>query len=572
MSRVVNAAAGAALLALALPSRAQVQNALDREAGLPAGLALPVLGVATAEEPTALGTTPAGVGFVGRLALQYFHEGDATEGSEADGIYLANGIGPLGAGFGIEWLRPGDAGPRYRRTTLALATGDRRTFSLGFAWTWFGSPDAALESLRTWDVGLTVRPWRHLSLAAASVGRGGLLDGEQLPARYDLGAALRLLGDSLTLSADLIADDQAKDDFRATHLAFGAGLETRFGVALGVQVQTPITGASDVRQITTALLSLSWNGSHGGWTGGALPIGDRTGWFAGLRASGESYRAAPDRGGAPNIDLERELTRRTGFLVFGDRDPYGTLLLRLQALAADDDVGAVVVRIEDLDLGAGRIEELRGALAAIARTRPVLAYVVGPGTKEYWLATAANAIAAPPGSALMVNGLSTSQIYVAGALARLGIRFDVVAAGAYKSAPEPLVREGSTPEAREVRDALLDDVSGRLVADIARARRLEEPAVRALLDRGLLSAEEAREARLVDEVLWPDELEGWARRASGRRVDLGGAYRPDPRRLAERWGPAAVIEVVRVEGAIAMGRSRRGLGLDAIAGAERIGA
>jgi protease-4 len=53
-------------------------------------------------------------------------------------------------------------------------------------------------------------------------------------------------------------------------------------------------------------------------------------------------------------------------------------------------------------------------------------------------------------------------------------------------------------------------------------------------------------------------------------VDLGGAYRPEPRRLAERWGPAAVIEVVRIEGAIAMGKSRGVLGRDAIAGAETI--
>jgi protease-4 len=571
MSRVVNAARAAALLALALPARAQVQNALDREAGLPAGLALPVLGVATAEEPSALGTTPAGVGFIGRLALQYFHEADATEGSDADGVYLADGVGPLGVGFGMEWLRPGADGPsRYRRTTLALSTGDRRTFSLGFGWTWYASPDDALEDLRTWDAGLTVRPWRHLSLAAASTGRGGRLAGERLPARYDLGGAVRLLRDALTVSADLLADDEAKDDFRATHLAFGAGLETRFGVALGVQVQTPIRDDPDVRQDTTALVSLSWNGPNAGFTGGALPIGDRTGWFAGLRASGESYRAAPDRRGAPSIDLRREIKRRTGFLVLGDRDPYGTLLLRLRALASDDDVGAVLVRIEDLDIGAGRVEELRRALGEVAQDKPVLAYVVGPGTKEYWLASAATAIAAPPGSALLVNGLSTSQLYVAQALARLGIRFDVVAMGAYKSAPEPLVREGSSPAAREVREALLDDVSGRLVASVARARGLDEAVVRALLDRGILSAEEAREARLLDEVLWPDELEAWARRASGRRVDLGGAYRPEPRRLAERWGPAAVVEVVRVEGAIAMGRSRGGFGIDAIAGAETV--
>ena len=56
-------AAVAAALAAALPARAQVQSALDRDQGFPAGLSLPVSGAAAAEGPTALGVNPAGVGF-----------------------------------------------------------------------------------------------------------------------------------------------------------------------------------------------------------------------------------------------------------------------------------------------------------------------------------------------------------------------------------------------------------------------------------------------------------------------------------------------------------------------------
>lgn len=579
MTPLVNARARRAAAALiasvtailaALPASAQVSNALDRGVR-PTGLALPVIGAAAAEEPTALGTNPAGVGFVPDLALQYFREEERDEGWRGDGLYAAAGAGPLGAGFSMEWLRPGDGrGPRYRKTTLALATGDSRAFSVGVGWSWFGSPDAAVERLRTWDVGLTLRPSRHLSLGLASLGRGARLGGERLPARFDLGLATRLWKDTLTLSADLLADDRARDDFRATHLAFGAGVETFQGVGLGVQVQVPISDAPDVLQDTSAIVAVSWNGPHGGWTGAAVPVGDRTGWLAGVRVSSERYRAATERRAVPVIDLEEAVTRRKGFLVLGERDPYGVLVERLTALASDGDVAAAVVKIEGLPLGAGRVEELRALLAAVGRKRPVLAYVQGGGTAEYWLATAATAIAAPPGTALKVNGLSTSQLYLVNALARLGVRFEVVAAGAYKSAPEPLVREGSSPEARAVREAILDDIHGRFVADVASARGLEASQVRELVDRGIFSAEDAREARLLDEVLWPDELEGWAKRATRRRVKIRGGYVPEPPRRAERWGPAAVIEVIRLDGAIAMGKSRGLLGRDAIAGAETL--
>jgi protease-4 len=93
------------------------------------------------------------------------------------------------------------------------------------------------------------------------------------------------------------------------------------------------------------------------------------------------------------------------------------------------------------------------------------------------------------------------------------------------------------------------------------------------VDQGLLGADEAKAAGLVDEVIWPDEVEGWARRLTGRRVRLGGAYRPEPERRAQRWGRPPVVEVVRVEGTIVPGKSRPGpIGDEGIAGAETIAA
>src|SRR5512133_3335487 len=208
MTPSVKVAAIAAALLAAFPSRAQVQNAIDRDAGLPAGIAVPVAGAAVAEEPAALSTTPAALGFVPRLALQYFHEGDVTKGSEADGFWAANSVGPLGVGFAMQWIRPGEeGGPRYRLTTLGLALGDGHVLSLGFAWNWWASHDAALDQLSSWDVGITVRPTRYLSFAAAMRDRDARLDGTPLPVHYDFGAATRFWDDRLTLSADLLADD-----------------------------------------------------------------------------------------------------------------------------------------------------------------------------------------------------------------------------------------------------------------------------------------------------------------------------------------------------------------------------
>jgi protease-4 len=574
MTRFVNAAAALALAAA--PALAQVSSTTDRARGIPAGLALPTYGVAAAEEPTALGTNPAGVGFVQHLALQYFHEGAATPGSEADGFYAANALGPLGLGFSMEWVRPGDGdGPRYRRTRLGLTLGDGRSSEVGFAWNWVSSPDPALEQLASWDLGLTLRPSRYLSPGAAMLGNDARLDGERIPVRFDLGLATRIWKDRLTFAGDLLADDRGGQRFRSTHLVFGAAAETPFGVALGVQVQVPVRDEPGVPDPVATLVSLSWNEPHGGFTGGATARSSQTGWFVGARLSAERYLAAPGGAALPTVDVEKELEqKRTLIFTLGERDPYGALVERLVAARDDPEVGGLLVRIEGLPVGGGRVEELRALLASIRARKPVLAYLVAGDTKAYWLASGATAIAAPPDAPIFVNGIGASQLFLKDALARLGIAFEVVKAGAYKSATEPLVRSESSPEAREALNAVLDDLFGRFVADVSQARGLPPEKVKALVDQGLFTSEEAKAAGLVDAVLWPDEVEGWSRRAGGRPLHVDGRYRPGPERAAQVWGRPAVIELIRVEGIIARGKTREDpLGVtEGIAGAESVAA
>jgi protease-4 len=575
VNRLAPGAALLVLLSAPLPSPAQVGNAIDRDLGRPSGIAVPVAGAAAAEEPTALEVNPAGVGFVPRLALQWFHEEAVTPGARGDGIWAASRAGPLGLGFSMQWMRPGGPLARYRKTTFALASSDTRTVSLALAWNRWSSPDPSLDRLGSWDVGLTYRPFRRLSFAAVMRDRDARLFGARLPVRYDLGVATRLWRDGLTLSADLLADDLARDDFRLTHAAAGAAVELRFGLALALQVAVPLRSDVPGPSDASALVSVSWNGPHAGWTGGGTLLRDRTGWFVGARMSSERYRSGATGHDVPLVDVEEALRgpRTLAFLSFGDPDPYGALLLRLEGLRNDPEVAALVVRVEGLPVSAGRAEELRAALARFRERKPVLAYLAGGGTTEYWLATGASAIAAPPGSIVAVNGVARSRLFLRDALARLGVGVDVVKRGAYKSAPEPLARSESSPEAREMTNSVLDDVFGRIVSDVAAARKLPDARVRELVDQGLFSAEEARGAGLLDEVLWPDEVEEWARRATGRRVHLARKYRLDPERRAQRWGPRSYVEVIRVEGTIAQGKSRGDrLGVDAIAGAETIAA
>jgi len=558
---------------LAGPARAQIA-ALDRDRGFPAGLTLPSQAAAAAEEPVALDVNPAGLGFLDGFALQYFHEGVPSEKSSGDGIYLGDRFGPVGLGYGIEWLRPGDAPlPRYHRSRWALSLSDGRALSLGGGFSSVRSRGGSLDRAGGWDLGITFRPLRTLSLGASALDNGAHSEGGPLPARFDLGASTRLWRDRLTASADLLADD-AGQRFRTTAARLGAQVQFLPGLSLALELDLPLRRNTGLGRRPSGLLTVTFDRAHAGATAGASRFDERGGWLAGLRLSEERYRSGGEGRSLPSLDLPGALEpERLLWFTIGDRDPYSLLLERLAAARDDPAVGGLLLRIDSVPLGSGRVEELRALLAEIRRRKPVLAYLAGGGTREYWLASGASAVAAPPGAPLLVNGFSSAQLYYRDLLARLGVAVQVVRAGAYKSATEPLVRSGPSPEARQMTDALLDDTYQQFVADVAVARRLPAERIRALVDEGLFTSDEAREAGLIDATVWPDQVSEWASQVAGRTLHLGGQYRPEPVRQAERWGRPPIIELVRLSGIIARGSGGSDLlGQDAVAGADAVAA
>ncbi|HET9597006.1 MAG TPA: S49 family peptidase, partial [Anaeromyxobacteraceae bacterium] len=521
-------AALALLAPLALPAAAQTANLEGRAAAAPTGIAVPGLSAATADEPTALQVNPAGIGFVGGPALQYFHEGRPGTGQAADGFWLAAPLGPLVPALSMEWMRPrSGGGSRFRKTTLGLAVAGGQTFSLGVAWNWWASPDAALDALSALDAGLTVRPARWLSLGFSALGMEASLSGQRQPVRYDLGLGVRPWRERVTLSGDFLFDNSG-DSLRARAAAFGAGLTVLSGLQVLAQVQFPVNGGLPAASDQTYLqLALAFDQAHAGATTSIAFGGeaDRT-WALGVRLSAERYPSPTVAGSSvPALDLAESLSARRGLFGLG-RDPWQRLVEKLVEIRDDRGVPALAVKITDLPVGRGRVDELRRMLLEVKRRKPVVAYLQSGGMKEYVLATAATMVLVPPSANLFPGGLSSTTPFVKGTLDKLGVAVEVVAIGRYKNAPDALVRTDMSEAQREVTERLLDDVFAREVRAIAEARRLPEAKVRELVDVGVFTAEEARQAGLVDAVAFPDELDGALSARVGRRVRLASGFDP----------------------------------------------
>jgi protease-4 len=181
----------------------------------------------------------------------------------------------------------------------------------------------------------------------------------------------------------------------------------------------------------------------------------------------------------------------------------------LRKAAADSRIKALVLEPRELTVGWAKLEELRGSILAFKKTgKPVYAFLRGAGTKEYYVATAADRVFMAPEDELDVKGLRAEMMFVKGTLDKLGVGLEFEHVGKYKDAPDMFTRTSPTPETLEVENQILDQFYGNLIAVIADGRKKEPAAVRTLIDDGPFVGKSALDGGLVDELLFEDEMYG----------------------------------------------------------------
>ena len=166
----------------------------------------------------------------------------------------------------------------------------------------------------------------------------------------------------------------------------------------------------------------------------------------------------------------------------------------------------------------------------------MVAFLEYGGDREYYLASAADRVFLLPTSPLDLTGIASYEIFLRGALDKMGAYPDFVHIGAYKTAVNQFTEKGFTPEHREMTESLNRDLYDQLVRGIAEARKKTPDEVRRLLDEGPFTPEAARQAGLVDELAYLDQLDD---RVAALKVDDDPRERVEEERLPPRQSPLA---------------------------------
>src|SRR5215204_5789192 len=194
---------------------------------------------------------------------------------------------------------------------------------------------------------------------------------------------------------------------------------------------------------------------------------------------------------------------------FGGPDQSLTgLVMQFKKAKVDRRIKAILLDVNMSGVGWGKAEEIRDAITDFRSSgKPVYAFIEFGLNKEYYIATACDKIIVPPPGELFINGLAADLMFFRGSLDKLGIYPDIYQIGKYKSVGDMFTQKQMTEAHREYINSMLDDLFNRYVNAIAQARHKTPEEVRTLIDNAPYNAIKAKEAGLIDDAVYKDDVE-----------------------------------------------------------------
>ncbi|MDY6933353.1 MAG: signal peptide peptidase SppA [Spirochaetota bacterium] len=224
----------------------------------------------------------------------------------------------------------------------------------------------------------------------------------------------------------------------------------------------------------------------------------------------------------------------------------------------DDGIIGIILKIDKAALGFAQIQELRDELKNFSVSgKRVFAVLTTSGNKEYYLASASQKIYFTPSNSFSLTGLNAEVYFFKDLLEKVGIKFESVKRGKYKSFNEPFTRNKMSEEYRENIVSLLKDLNETYLIDIVKDRGISRERIEALFDKGIMSPEEAKRAGFIDVIAYPSDAE----MSILKRYSLIASIVSLEKYLLEekrnyQWGRIPGIAIIHVSGSIIRGKAR----------------
>jgi protease-4 len=190
---------------------------------------------------------------------------------------------------------------------------------------------------------------------------------------------------------------------------------------------------------------------------------------------------------------------------------FKSKLDRIRKAKDDPAIGGLLLQLDDLGIGWGKLDELRRALADFRRSgKKAYAYLEAGDGHDYLAASACDQIFMPESGALSLTGVRMGTMFYKDLFDKLGVKADMIQMGDFKGAAEPFTRSSMSKEFRQQLETVLDDYYEKgLVEAIVQSRsgkKWTAEQVKKLIDQGPYTAHGAAAAGLIDHLAYADEL------------------------------------------------------------------
>ncbi len=557
------------LAILGLATNAGAQSSSARPTPLPAyGRS-----VAATDDSTALVLNPANLAFMPggelRWTSRYLDEAARLPWQGHAFSFAVPLPFSLSTGLRVDFVDPPSAlaaaslpfQSNYEWITWGLGIRASSTTALGFSYKRSISENRLVDRIGSWTGGISVRPAESLGLSfvAHDIGSPLSRSGRELEASYDLALAFRPLKTrALELGLEGRYVTQASG-YWVPRATLGVDIPELGRLRGEFSVSDPSEEVGQRAWLAAALMSFGFNGYRGGleFSAGSV-FGDALGNDAkgqahknlGVDLAVKTYRE-PSASDPPAFAVRLRIENTP------DARGHVALLRRLWAIAEHEpSVGAVVLELRSAPAGSlAHIQELRDAVHELRmHGKQVLCHLEDADGGSLYLCSAANRILMSPGGGLRFAGLKARYMYFHSLLEKLGIRADFVRIGAHKSAPEAFTQDSSSDVARADKIDLLQQFERLFTLGVAAGRHLDPLELRRRIATGPFIASEAKEAGLVDDLAYDDEVE----KSVGQMLGGPVALRDDKHTA---WAPTTFgatrgVAMIYVDGDMVDGRSQ----------------
>ncbi len=187
---------------------------------------------------------------------------------------------------------------------------------------------------------------------------------------------------------------------------------------------------------------------------------------------------------------------------------FSSIRKSLRGATADEHVKALIVKLDNLQASSSQIEEIRGLLSTFKQSgKKIFFWATDFNSNTYYLASLAQEIALSPAGGLMIPGPVFQLTYFGTGLKKLGVQFEVVRAGKYKSAFEPLVLDQPSPEVVSMYQSMEQSIRSHLVQEISASREKDIATVNGWLKQSIYTSNTAVTEGLVDLVSFYGDYE-----------------------------------------------------------------